>query len=65
MANPTPEIDPAPARDGAAVVTTARGDSPNRIDVLPCSPGRFGGRLGVEPAAGRAVTAVMPASARA
>ena len=65
MANPTPEIDPAPARDGAAVVTPGRGDSPNRIHVLRCSPGRFCGRLQVEPAAARAITAVMPPSARA
>jgi malate dehydrogenase (oxaloacetate-decarboxylating) len=45
MANPTPEIDPALARQHAAVVATGRSDEPNQINNVLCFPGLFRGLL--------------------
>ncbi|HUG83014.1 MAG TPA: NADP-dependent malic enzyme [Euzebya sp.] len=47
MANPTPEIDPALARQRAAVVATGRSDFPNQINNVLCFPGLFRGLLDV------------------
>ena len=45
MANPFPEIDPAIARQHAAVVATGRSDEPNQINNVLCFPGLFRGLL--------------------
>ena len=45
MANPFPEIDPALARQHAAVVATGRSDEPNQINNVLCFPGLFRGLL--------------------
>ncbi len=45
MANPVPEIDPALAREHAAVVATGRSDEPNQINNVLCFPGLFRGLL--------------------
>jgi malate dehydrogenase (oxaloacetate-decarboxylating) len=45
MANPVPEIDPAVARERAAVVATGRSDFPNQINNVLCFPGLFRGLL--------------------
>jgi len=46
MANPTPEIDPAAARDaGAKIVGTGRSDHPNQINNVLAFPGIFKGAL--------------------
>jgi malate dehydrogenase (oxaloacetate-decarboxylating) len=45
MANPQPEIDPAIARQHAAVVATGRSDEPNQINNVLCFPGLFRGLL--------------------
>jgi malate dehydrogenase (oxaloacetate-decarboxylating) len=45
MANPVPEIDPALARQHAAVVATGRSDQPNQINNVLCFPGLFRGLL--------------------
>ena len=45
MANPHPEIDPAVARQHAAVVATGRSDEPNQINNVLCFPGLFRGLL--------------------
>ncbi|HWH33657.1 MAG TPA: NADP-dependent malic enzyme [Egibacteraceae bacterium] len=45
MANPTPEIDPAVARDHVAVMATGRSDFPNQINNVLCFPGLFRGLL--------------------
>jgi malate dehydrogenase (oxaloacetate-decarboxylating) len=45
MANPQPEIDPALARQHAAVVATGRSDEPNQINNVLCFPGLFRGLL--------------------
>ena len=45
MANPVPEIDPALARQHAAVVATGRSDEPNQINNVLCFPGLFRGLL--------------------
>jgi malate dehydrogenase (oxaloacetate-decarboxylating) len=45
MANPIAEIDPAVARQRAAVVATGRSDEPNQINNVLCFPGLFRGLL--------------------
>jgi malate dehydrogenase (oxaloacetate-decarboxylating) len=45
LANPDPEIDPAEAREHAAVVATGRSDSPNQINNVLAFPGVFRGLL--------------------
>ena len=45
MANPDPEVDPAGARDYAAVVATGRSDEPNQINNVLAFPGIFRGAL--------------------
>jgi malate dehydrogenase (oxaloacetate-decarboxylating) len=45
LANPDPEIDPALAREYAAVVATGRSDYPNQINNVLAFPGVFRGLL--------------------
>ena len=45
MANPDPEVDPAGAREYAAVVATGRSDEPNQINNVLAFPGIFRGAL--------------------
>ncbi|MDP8977853.1 MAG: NAD-dependent malic enzyme [Actinomycetota bacterium] len=45
LANPVPEVDPAGARDYAAVVATGRSDEPNQINNVLAFPGIFRGVL--------------------
>jgi malate dehydrogenase (oxaloacetate-decarboxylating) len=45
MANPVPEIDPAVARERAAIVATGRSGEPNQINNVLCFPGLFRGLL--------------------
>ncbi len=45
MANPDPEVDPALAREHAAVVATGRSDEPNQINNVLVFPGVFRGLL--------------------
>jgi malate dehydrogenase (oxaloacetate-decarboxylating) len=45
LANPDPEIDPAQAREHAAVVATGRSDEPNQINNVLAFPGLFRGLL--------------------
>ena len=45
LANPDPEIDPAEARQHAAVVATGRSDYPNQINNVLAFPGVFRGLL--------------------
>jgi malate dehydrogenase (oxaloacetate-decarboxylating) len=45
MANPDPEVDPAGAREYAAVVATGRSDEPNQINNVLAFPGVFRGAL--------------------
>jgi len=45
LANPDPEVDPAGARDHAAVVATGRSDFPNQINNVLAFPGVFRGAL--------------------
>jgi len=45
LANPDPEIDPADAREHAAVVATGRSDYPNQINNVLAFPGVFRGLL--------------------
>jgi malate dehydrogenase (oxaloacetate-decarboxylating) len=45
LANPTPEVDPAVARQHAAVVATGRSDYPNQINNVLAFPGVFRGLL--------------------
>ena len=45
LANPDPEIDPALARNHAAVVATGRSDQPNQINNVLAFPGIFRGLL--------------------
>ncbi|HET7327801.1 MAG TPA: NAD-dependent malic enzyme [Nocardioidaceae bacterium] len=45
LANPVPEIDPAVARQHAAVVATGRSDYPNQINNVLAFPGVFRGLL--------------------
>ncbi|WP_062203788.1 NAD-dependent malic enzyme [Streptomyces sp. NBRC 109706] len=63
LANPDPEIDPAVARQTAAVVATGRSDFPNQINNVLVFPGVFRGLLDAQ---SRSVsTAMMLAAARA
>ena len=63
LANPDPEIDPAVAREFAAVVATGRSDEPNQINNVLAFPGVFRGALDAE---ARAITEPMKlAAARA
>ncbi|WHM38513.1 NAD-dependent malic enzyme [Streptomyces sp. BPTC-684] len=45
LANPDPEVDPAVARQSAAVVATGRSDFPNQINNVLVFPGVFRGLL--------------------
>jgi malate dehydrogenase (oxaloacetate-decarboxylating) len=45
LANPVPEVDPAQARQHAAVVATGRSDYPNQINNVLAFPGVFRGLL--------------------
>ncbi len=64
MANPTPEIDPAAARQaGAAVVGTGRSDYPNQINTVMCFPGLFRGLFDAR--AARVTTPMLVAAAQA
>jgi malate dehydrogenase (oxaloacetate-decarboxylating) len=45
LANPDPEVDPADAREHAAVVATGRSDYPNQINNVLAFPGVFRGLL--------------------
>jgi len=45
LANPDPEVDPAVARQHAAVVATGRSDYPNQINNVLAFPGVFRGLL--------------------
>ncbi|MGH3507317.1 MAG: NAD(P)-dependent malic enzyme, partial [Nocardioidaceae bacterium] len=45
LANPDPEVDPAAAREHAAVVATGRSDYPNQINNVLAFPGFFRGLL--------------------
>jgi malate dehydrogenase (oxaloacetate-decarboxylating) len=45
LANPDPEVDPAEAREHAAVVATGRSDYPNQINNVLAVPGVFRGLL--------------------
>ncbi|UPK76239.1 NAD-dependent malic enzyme [Nocardioidaceae bacterium SCSIO 66511] len=45
LANPTPEVDPAVARQHATVVATGRSDYPNQINNVLAFPGVFRGLL--------------------
>ncbi|GAA1932106.1 NAD-dependent malic enzyme [Streptomyces sodiiphilus] len=63
LANPDPEIDPAVARQTAAVVATGRSDFPNQINNVLVFPGVFRGLLDAH---SRTVNdAMMLAAARA
>ncbi|MGW4234477.1 malic enzyme-like NAD(P)-binding protein [Streptomyces sp. NPDC004980] len=63
LANPDPEVDPAIARETAAVVATGRSDFPNQINNVLVFPGVFRGLLDAQ---SRAVnTDMMLAAARA
>jgi malate dehydrogenase (oxaloacetate-decarboxylating) len=70
LANPDPEIDPAIAREFAAVVATGRSDEPNQINNVLAFPGIFRGALDAEAtaiteemklAAARAIASVVHA----
>ena len=63
LANPDPEVDPADARQTAAVVATGRSDFPNQINNVLVFPGVFRGLLDAQ---SRTVnTEMMLAAARA
>jgi malate dehydrogenase (oxaloacetate-decarboxylating) len=63
LANPDPEVDPAVARESAAVVATGRSDFPNQINNVLVFPGVFRGLLDAQ---SRTVnTEMMLAAARA
>ncbi|MEY9875470.1 malate dehydrogenase (oxaloacetate-decarboxylating) [Streptacidiphilus sp. MAP12-33] len=63
LANPDPEVDPAVARQTAAVVATGRSDFPNQINNVLVFPGVFRGLLDAQ---SRAVnTDMMLAASRA
>jgi malate dehydrogenase (oxaloacetate-decarboxylating) len=68
LANPDPEVDPAAAREHAAVVATGRSDYPNQINNVLAFPGVFRGLLDAQSrtvtqdmllAAARALAAVV------
>ncbi len=63
LANPDPEIDPATAREHAAVVATGRSDEPNQINNVLAFPGVFRGALDAQ--AGEITEAMKLAAARA
>jgi malate dehydrogenase (oxaloacetate-decarboxylating) len=60
LANPDPEVDPAGAREHAAVVATGRSDEPNQINNVLAFPGIFRGALD---AGARAITEDMKVAA--
>ena len=60
LANPDPEVDPAGARERAAVVATGRSDHPNQINNVLAFPGIFRGALD---ARARFITEDMKAAA--
>jgi malate dehydrogenase (oxaloacetate-decarboxylating) len=60
LANPDPEVDPALARNYAAVVATGRSDEPNQINNVLAFPGVFRGALDAD---ARAITAEMEVAA--
>jgi malate dehydrogenase (oxaloacetate-decarboxylating) len=60
LANPDPEVDPAAARQLAAVVATGRSDHPNQINNVLAFPGIFRGALD---ARATAITEEMKAAA--
>jgi malate dehydrogenase (oxaloacetate-decarboxylating) len=63
LANPDPEVDPAEAREHAAVVATGRSDYPNQINNVLAFPGVFRGLLDAQ---SRTVTQdMLVAAARA
>ena len=70
LANPDPEVDPAGAREHAAVVATGRSDEPNQINNVLAFPGIFRGALDADAthiteemkvAAARAIASVVSA----
>jgi malate dehydrogenase (oxaloacetate-decarboxylating) len=63
LANPVPEIDPAVARQHAAVVATGRSDYPNQINNVLAFPGVFRGLL--DASVTRVDTPVLLAAAEA
>jgi malate dehydrogenase (oxaloacetate-decarboxylating) len=63
LANPEPEIDPAVARQHAAVVATGRSDYPNQINNVLAFPGVFRGLL--DAAATTIESPLLVAAARA
>ncbi len=60
LANPDPEVDPAGAREHAAVVATGRSDEPNQINNVLAFPGVFRGALDAE---ARHITEAMEVAA--
>lgn len=50
LANPEPEIMPAIAKAGAAVVATGRSDFPNQVNNVLAFPGLFRGALDTQSA---------------
>ena len=60
LSNPNPEIDPAVAREFAAVVATGRSDFPNQINNVLAFPGIF---LGALDAKARRITTEMKVDA--
>jgi malate dehydrogenase (oxaloacetate-decarboxylating) len=60
MANPDPEVDPAGAREVAAIVATGRSDQPNQINNVLAFPGVFRGALD---ARARIITEAMKVAA--
>jgi malate dehydrogenase (oxaloacetate-decarboxylating) len=63
LANPVPEVDPAVARQHAAVVATGRSDYPNQINNVLAFPGVFRGLL--DASMTRVDTSVLIAAAEA
>ena len=63
LANPVPEVDPAEAREYAAVVATGRSDYPNQINNVLAFPGVFRGLL--DASATRVDEALLLAAAEA
>ncbi|MCD0485089.1 NAD-dependent malic enzyme [Streptacidiphilus sp. ASG 303] len=63
LANPDPEVDPAVARQTAAVVATGRSDFPNQINNVLVFPGVFRGLLDAQ--SRNVNTEMMLAAARA
>jgi malate dehydrogenase (oxaloacetate-decarboxylating) len=63
LANPDPEVDPATARQHAAVVATGRSDYPNQINNVLAFPGVFRGLL--DASASTITSELLVAAARA